>query len=334
MGTTTDSAKPTLSEKAPNFFGFMPVHVSLVRVMGECRCDVYKAFSWSKEPVLLCAGNVPLTPAQIADISQGDIEFLYVQQTDYHRLQADMFENMEEIVARDDVPLTARYDLVQQVVATDLKKIFQIIRLDNMVEQFQTLGVAVSGLAMAAPNQANDFLGVARFNTDTFAHFINVSAYCVMLAKALGISAADDLQAIAAGGLLHDLGKRALPAKLLNKPFSFNEEEKRLIQSHPQKGYEELCRVDGLSFGQLMMVYQHHERIDGKGYPVRLVGDEMHPWAKICAVADVFEALTGKRPYRKPESAEKVLESMVSAGGTHFDKEMVKCWSALILRKQ
>ena len=82
-----------------------------------------------------------------------------------------------------------------------------------------------------------------------------------------------------------------------------------------------------------MMAYQHHERIDGKGYPVRIAGDEMHYWAKICAVIDVFEALTGKRPYRKPEPLPKVLDYMTDAADKHFDKEIVRCWSAVILRK-
>ena len=110
---------------------------------------------------------------------------------------------------------------------------------------------------------------------------INVAAYCVLAAAAVGLSKKAELAEIAMGGLLHDIGKRFMPRHLLNKNTSFDEDEKRLIRTHPQKGYEELCRFENISFGQLMMVYQHHERIDGTGYPVRVTGAEMHLWAKI-----------------------------------------------------
>jgi HD-GYP domain-containing protein (c-di-GMP phosphodiesterase class II) len=153
------------------------------------------------------------------------------------------------------------------------------------------------------------------------------------VAESIGITDKFELQQIAKGGLLHDIGKRFMPRRLLNKITSFDAEEKKLLHSHPQKGYEELCRFEGITQGQLMMTYQHHERVDGKGYPVCLTGDEMHLWAKICAVADVFDVLTGKRPHRKPDPISKVVAMMQDAAGSHFDKEIVRCWSTKILKK-
>jgi HD-GYP domain-containing protein (c-di-GMP phosphodiesterase class II) len=79
-----------------------------------------------------------------------------------------------------------------------------------------------------------------------------------------------------------------------------------------------------------MMVYQHHERLDGKGYPVQIGGDEIHPWAKLCAVADVFDAITSARPYRKPMSLEDALDFFERRAGVAFDKEFVKCLSSLM----
>ncbi len=79
-----------------------------------------------------------------------------------------------------------------------------------------------------------------------------------------------------------------------------------------------------------MMIYQHHERPDGKGYPVGVCGAEIHPWARICKVADVFDALTSDRPYRKADSPAKVLEFMSTKVGTEFDEEMFQCFRATI----
>ena len=107
---------------------------------------------------------------------------------------------------------------------------------------------------------------------------------------------------------MHDIGKRHLPPGLLNKTGKLTDPEFALMRQHPQKGFEELCLHGDLKWGQLMMIYQHHERLDGKGYPVQIGGDEIHPWAKICAVADVFDAITSVRPYRKPVPVDAAIE--------------------------
>jgi len=78
------------------------------------------------------------------------------------------------------------------------------------------------------------------------------------------------------------------------------------------------------------MVYQHHERIDGRGYPVGITGEEIHPWAKILAVVDVFDAMTGSRPYRRPATAHDALEYIRKSSGTQFDPEVVECWHAAL----
>ncbi len=87
---------------------------------------------------------------------------------------------------------------------------------------------------------------------------------------------------------------------------------------------------EDLSWGQLMMVYQHHERMDGKGYPVQSVDDEIHEWARICAVADVFHALTSKQPYRKASPITEALGFIEEQSGTHFGAEIVECWVRLM----
>jgi HD-GYP domain-containing protein (c-di-GMP phosphodiesterase class II) len=87
-----------------------------------------------------------------------------------------------------------------------------------------------------------------------------------------------------------------------------------------------------MSFEQLMMVYQHHERFDGKGYPVGVQGEEIHPWARMLAVVDVFDAMTGTRPYRRPATAQEAMEYIGRSAGTHFDPEMVKCWKSTMAK--
>jgi HD-GYP domain-containing protein (c-di-GMP phosphodiesterase class II) len=79
-----------------------------------------------------------------------------------------------------------------------------------------------------------------------------------------------------------------------------------------------------------MMVYQHHERVDGTGYPTGCIGNEIHLWAKICSVVDVFEALTSHRPYRSPMPRLRALELIQRDSGTAFDPEIFQCWDMII----
>ena len=133
---------------------------------------------------------------------------------------------------------------------------------------------------------------------------------------------------MAAGALLHDIGKRHIPSHVLNKPGKLTDDEWELVREHPTSGFRELAGRTDLSWPQLMMVYQHHERLDGSGYPAGILGDEMHPWARICAVVDVFDALTCHRSYRRPVPASEVCNYLNKYAGLWFDAEAVACWTS------
>jgi HD-GYP domain-containing protein (c-di-GMP phosphodiesterase class II) len=171
-----------------------------------------------------------------------------------------------------------------------------------------------------------DLFRIARHDFNTFTHVTNVASYSIILAEQLGIRDRLELEQIATGAMLHDIGKRFIPAAILTKNGPLDPEERELVETHPLRGYEELCDRPGLSFGQLMMVYQHHEHVDGSGYPVKILGDEIHPWAKLLIVVDRFDAMTAKRPYRRPATLEFVFDYQRQRAGTYFDREVVECW--------
>lgn len=165
----------------------------------------------------------------------------------------------------------------------------------------------------------------------TYTHVTNVAVYCLVLAEALGIRSQKELSAIAVGALLHDVGKRMIPVSLLNKTGPLTPEERTLINEHPTAGFKELCRLEHLSREQLMMVYQHHERLDGKGYPCGITEEEILPWSRICCVADVYDAITSHRAYHRPMPVAEAAAYLVRHAGTTFDKDMVACWISKVM---
>src|SRR5258708_7070590 len=106
-----------------------------------------------------------------------------------------------------------------------------------------------------------------------------------------------------------------------------------IVRRHPTLGFRKLCHRPDLSLGQLLMIYQHHEQIDGGGYPVGHLGSEIHEWGNVEPGAGVFEALTSPRPCREGFPFEKACEMMISKSGTAFDPEFLKCWMDFVSRK-
>ncbi len=145
------------------------------------------------------------------------------------------------------------------------------------------------------------------------------------LARSMGVEmglAPERLEGMRVAGIVHDIGKIAIPAEILSKPGKLNGNEYALIKSHPQVGYDLLKTID-FPWPVADIVYEHHERMDGTGYPRGLSGGDILLEARILAIADVVEAMSSHRPYRPALGVEKALAEITSRKGTHYDAEAV-----------
>ena len=170
----------------------------------------------------------------------------------------------------------------------------------------------------------------ARHDHYTAHHQERVAILTLAIGRELGLSA-NLLDGLYLGALVHDLGKVAIPSELLNKPGRLTPEEFALAKTHVQIGCEILQHVS-LPWPICQIVSQHHERLDGSGYPHALVGDEIIPEARIVAVADVFQALCEDRPYRKALGMRAALEELDKGAGTKFDGDVVRAVLAITTR--
>jgi len=169
---------------------------------------------------------------------------------------------------------------------------------------------------------------VDRKDKYTKGHSDRVASLALLLGKELGLKTID-LKTIVAGALLHDLGKVKISSGIIKKAGKLTDEEYRTIKQHPELGLEVLKGKE-FPWNIYPLVLHHHERVDGKGYPHGLKGDDIPLGARICCVADVFDALTSDRVYRKAFPTEKALEIMVSESGTAFDPYLLKAFCGLI----
>jgi len=159
-------------------------------------------------------------------------------------------------------------------------------------------------------------------DTETESHSMRVVAYARTIAEAMGLTAAE-LEAISRGALLHDVGKIGIPDAVLRKPGPLTPAEWAEMRRHPALGFRMLAGIGFLKEAN-QLVLQHHERYDGKGYPLGLSGNQIDLGARIFAVADTLDAMTSDRPYRRALSWETAYEELERCAGTQFDPEVVE----------
>jgi putative nucleotidyltransferase with HDIG domain len=161
----------------------------------------------------------------------------------------------------------------------------------------------------------------------TGGHLHRVVAYSLLLGRELGLDA-EALESLALGATLHDIGKIGVPDQVLLKPAKLNDEEAAAMRRHPQDGAEIVSRIESLH-EILPIVRSHHERIDGKGYPDGLAGDDIPLAARIVAVADTFDAMTTSRPYRTALAHEIAAQEITKHAGVQHCATVVAVFDRL-----
>jgi HD domain len=160
----------------------------------------------------------------------------------------------------------------------------------------------------------------------TRGHGDRVSRGAVMIARQIRMST-ERTEAIMFAGMLHDVGKLGVPTQVLQKTGALTEDEFAAIQLHPMRGLE-IVREIGFLFEALNGIMHHHERIDGRGYPMGLAGHEIPEFARVIAVADAFDSMTTTRSYREAKSIEFALGELRKGAGTQFDPVLVEAFIA------
>jgi PAS domain S-box-containing protein len=166
----------------------------------------------------------------------------------------------------------------------------------------------------------------------TSGHSAGVAGLTEAMARLMGFSE-DELTGIYITGVLHDIGKMAVPVEILVKPGRLTEMEMSLIQIHPQAGYEILKGID-FPWPVAQATLQHHERMDGSGYPQGLMGDKIILEARILAVADVVDAMTHHRPYRPAFSVQDAVEEISKGRGRLYDPQVVDACLEVLEREE
>ncbi len=294
--------------------------------------DVFACAGEDSEPILFVSKEETIKPSKLRQILNEGVLKLYIGKECFQKYQTYLRDHWKQILDDKNLSIATRTSVLNEVLLDAMNVSFRTGDTETIVNATQTLGAGIVKVFGEEKVLVSRLSAVLHHDFATFTHSANVACYAALLAKHLGYSAKEQKE-IVVGALLHDVGKLSIDERILRKPGRLDEFEFREVQKHPLLGYRQLANRNDLSYAQLMMVYQHHEKLDGTGYPVGIIGEEIHPWARLCAVVDIFEALTSTRPYRSPMDHKVALTILQKEAGKQLDAQMVEAWSELVIER-
>ncbi|MCZ4059881.1 HD-GYP domain-containing protein [Pantoea sp. LMR881] len=260
-------------------------------------------------------------PQQIALLRNEGIHQLWV---DINKsVQAPLKPQEKKAIAK--TPFFQELDQAQQIFQQGKPQVlamFNEARLGNSIDLSYMIDL-VDEISGSIEREPSALLSVARLkNHDdyTYLHSMAVCGLMISLGRKVGLNA-QQLRRVGMGGLLHDVGKAAVPLDILNKPGKLTEEELTVMRQHPIVGAQILMEA-GAGHDLLDIALHHHEKFDGSGYPHGLKGEEITLFSRMAAVCDVYDALTSTRPYRKGWTPAEAMHNMLGWRG-HFDSQLL-----------
>lgn len=272
---------------------------------------------YSETGQILLRQGTTITNQMLQRLRKLGISYIYIKD-----------ELTEGIVADSTLSTRLRLEAIQEI-----KSLFKQLNRNQLTEQLYLFNTSESKLANVMNriideiNYKDEALSLLAdiFVTDnyTFQHSLNVSLYSIAIGRKLQLPNTK-INELGLGAILHDIGKVFIAEDILKKPGKLTDEEFNMMKTHTELGFDYIRKHTDLPSVVAHCAYQHHERLDGSGYPRKLVGDQIHLYAQIIGIADVFDAVTSNRIYREAILPHEALEILYADAVYKFDQQLVE----------
>ncbi len=261
---------------------------------------------FSTDGRMLLAADKEITESYIRRLQEMEVYAIYVRNP--------LFDDVE-------IPLVLSEETRNQSMQT-VKRAFEVLRNkrnDVSFEEIQAVSRRIVAEVLRNRRALVHLTEIRSHDDYTFAHSVDVCVLSVLVAVHLGYTEVK-LQELAVGALLHDVGKTKIEPDLINKQTALDEDEMAIMRGHTMFGFDILRSYQGkMTLPSIHIALQHHEKYDGTGYPRGLSKDDIHEYSRIVSIADVYDAVTSDRPYRKALLPHEAYELMLFNGSQHFD---------------
>lgn len=297
--------------------------------------QIIEAFGFDKDSI-----NILKIPSSELYIPDKPVIVKDIRSLDSKRMHHDVFAEVEKVIPEPSytmiIPMKISDEIIGDIVLEtkqDSGKVFT----ENDLRMAESLAKIVTSFFLvrryiSIREELNKEIvsmlvkALEYYDKYTQGHSQRVAELCKKMARKLGFSESE----LELAALLHDIGKIYVPQSVLNKEGYLTDDEFELVKQHPVKGYELISSINGMEKIAKIILY-HHERYDGKGYPMGLKGEEISLESQVIFIADSFDAMTAARPYRKvPMTIEKAIEEIKNCSGTQFNPDVVKIFLEIV----
>ncbi len=318
-----------LPSTTPDAPGFISIPVRTLRVDFITDFSLWLLPNKGAEPVLYRGENLPFTDEARERLESHGVNRLYVRDEDKERVRHYIERNMEVLLADTDVPLEERSEMMYASAQGLVREAMEDPRSGKLIERSSEMVPHMIKFIYQEKRSFACLLRVCSYDYYTYTHSVNVFTYCVALAQHLGYSEAE-VQRFGHGALLHDVGKSMLPRDVVNAPGGLSDEQWMQMRMHPVHGYDILVELGMTDEVVLDVTRHHHEKLNGKGYPDGLAGDDISNWARICTIVDIFDALTTRRSYKEAKHSFESLQFMRAHMGDEIDLKLFRSFVELM----
>jgi len=286
----------------------------------------------SGAPVLYRAAGAELGTPDFARLSEYGLDCFQVRSDDLRKCEDILERRLREVLERGEGTVLERTQLVVHVGTTVARDLAGGPEPGKGLARATQLLESVMSDVLSDPHVAANMLNMTAHEAGVASHMFIVS----MLAIAFGqdVIGADEraLKELGLAGMMHDVGKLGLTAELLNKDSQLAPLEYELIQQHPIESVRLLRNDPEVTDNVRRLILEHHERVDGRGYPLGLEIGDLSVGGRVLAIVDTFHALIGRRSYRESVSTMEAVQVIQRQAGRQFDTDLVRCWSDFIER--
>ena len=258
---------------------------------------------------ILLREGITLTERYIYKLMDLEIAYIYIDD-----------KNLEDIKPQDP-----QFVKIKSEAVRSLSKVFSRLQYNDKSEMKNTLLAITDIVEYLIDNKeinSSYLLELKTFDNYTYVHSLNTCILALFFGVQMSYSRSMLID-LGVGALLHDIGKTKVPIEILNKKGKLTDREYDIMKTHPERGYDIVKGLDYIGERGKLIVLEHHERMDGCGYPQGLKGDQISKFGKIGCISDVYDAIVSDRVYRKGFAANEAYEFIMGGSGTFFDFELV-----------
>lgn len=320
-----------------NHPSFAKIPTSAVRALANedaGNIEVYLPSSDGKGPVFYSDSAHGGQGPDLSRLLDSGVSTILVRSDELLEFEKSIESRIDSILKNPNVPAVDKAEIVHNAGTSAAKNLLEtsvsrdsLSRANNLVESILTSVTSDARIA-------GHIFQMAGHERSTASHMQMVSTLAILFGYELFGNDEKVLRALGLAGMLHDIGKLSIPADILNRPGPLSQEEVLLLQQHPVEGVRLIGDDESIPQITRQFILQHHERIDGRGYPLGLSGNEILPGSRALSIVDTFHAMIGPRAYRSQLGIVEANRVMSYQANRQFDADMLKCWTSLCEKKE